>query len=58
MTTKSHWPALREGMSLSLHRFPAIGTVISLDFEGLFPLSFFAILDIRMRKTTWRCDTS
>ena len=54
----THWPALREGMSLSIDPFPAIRTVISRDFGGLFPLSFFAILAIRMRKTTLRLDPS
>ena len=58
MTTTSPWPALREGMSVSLDWFPPMSTSISRDFGGLFPLSFFAILDILMRKTTLHLDTS
>ena len=54
----THWPALREGMSLSIDRFPAITTSLLLDFGGLFSLSCFAILDIRMQKTTLRFATS
>ncbi len=54
----THWPALREGMSLSIDRFPAIRTVISRDFGGLFPLSFFAILAILRLNTTLCLDPS
>ena len=58
MTTITHWPAPRDGMSLSIDRFPAIGIVISRDFGGLFPLSCLAILDILIRKTTLHLATS
>lgn len=58
MTTKSHWPARWEGMSLFIDRFPAIRTVISREFGGWFPLSCLAILAIRIRKTTLRLDPS
>lgn len=58
MTTMPHGPAPREGMSLSPNRFPPMNTAILLDFGGLFPLSFFAILDMLIRKTTLRLDPS
>jgi hypothetical protein len=58
MTTITPWPAPREGTSLSIDRFPAIDTVLLRDFGGLFPLSFFAILDMLVRKTTLRLDPS
>jgi len=58
MTTKSHWPVPREGMSPSIDPFPAIRTVISRDFGGLFPLSFFAILAMLRLNTTLCLDTS
>lgn len=58
MTTTTHWPAPREGMSLSIHRFPPMSTSLAHDFGGLLPLLFFAILDISIRKTTLRLDTS
>lgn len=58
MMATTHWPVPREGMGLSIDRFLAIGIVISREFGGSFRLSFFAILDIRTRKTTLRLDTS
>ena len=58
MMATAPWPAPREGRRLAIDRFPAMDTAILLNLGGLFYLSFFAILDIRIRKPTLRLDTS